>query len=97
MIEVGNIVTLENTQEYLLLEELKKENHHYIYAVRVVNDEIATDEYLIFEALKKDNDDYLKVVSDKTLYDELIDEFRDIVADKILDGALDNVEEGVAA
>ena len=31
MIEVGNIVTLDNGTEYLLLEELTKEDTIYIY------------------------------------------------------------------
>ena len=39
MIEVGNIVTLDNGTEYLLLEELTKEDTRYIYAVRVLEDE----------------------------------------------------------
>ena len=33
MIMVGNIVTLENGIEYLLLEELEKDNVKYVYAV----------------------------------------------------------------
>ena len=84
MIEVGNIVTLENGQEYLLLEELKKNDITYMYAVRTLEDETPTDEFLIFEAIINGDDEFLKVVADKDLYDELIDEFKDIVADKII-------------
>ena len=84
MIEVGNIVTLENGQEYLLLEELKKNDTTYMYAVRTLEDETPTDEFLIFEAIINGDEEFLKVVADKDLYDELIDEFKDIVADKII-------------
>lgn len=84
MIEVGNIVTLENGQEYLLLEELKKNDITYMYAVRTLEDETPTDEFLIFEAIINGDEEFLKVVADKDLYDELIDEFKDIVADKII-------------
>ncbi len=93
MVEVGKIVTLENNNEYLLLEELLRENVRYVYAVRVKEEAIVTDEYLIFEVQRRNEEDYLSIVDNKVLYDELIDEFRDIIADKILDGALDGVEE----
>lgn len=98
MIEVGNIVTLENQQEYLLLETLEKEGKKYLYAVRVLEDETPTDEFLIFESIRNNEEDYMKVVSDKALYDELIEDFKDIVADKVVDGILDDDdEEGEAA
>lgn len=86
MTEVGNIVTLEDNLEYLILEQLLKDGKKYLYAVRVLIDETPTDEYLIFEALKDDEGEYLKVVEDKTLYDELIEDFKDIVSEKILSG-----------
>lgn len=90
MIEVGNIVTLENNQEYLILEELTENEHKYVYSVRVLEDETPTDEYLIFESIIRDNDEFLKPVNDKELYDNLIEEFKDIVADKIVNGDYEN-------
>lgn len=90
MIEVGNIVTLENNQEYLILEELTENEHKYVYSVRVLEDETPTDEYLIFESIIRDNDEFLKPVNDKELYDNLIEEFKDIVADKLVNGDYEN-------
>ncbi len=84
MTEVGNIVTLEGNEEYLILEETTKNGVRYLYAVRVLIDESPTDEYLIFENIKKDEGEFLLPVSDKELYDELIEDFKDIVADKLL-------------
>lgn len=84
MIEVGNIVTLENNQEYLLLEELDKADRKFVYAVRVLEDETPTDEFLIFEAFITGDEEYLKIVGDKVVYDELIEDFKDLVADKLL-------------
>ena len=84
MTEVGNIVTLEGNEEYLILEETTKNGIKYLYAVRVLVDETPTDEYLIFESIKNDEGEFLLPVSDKELYDELIEDFKDIVADKIL-------------
>ena len=93
MIMVGNIVTLENGIEYLLLEELEKNDTRYIYAVKTLEDETPTDEYLIFEAIKDGDDEFLKEVTDRELYDELLDEFSDLVADKILDADLEEKED----
>lgn len=86
MIMVGNIVTLEDGKEYLLLEETVKDGVRYLYAVRTLEDETPTDEYLIFEAILNGEEEFLKIVNDQKLYDELIEEFSDIVADKVLDG-----------
>ena len=92
MIEVGNIVTLENNVEYLILEELDHEGKKYVYTVRTLDDETPTDEFVIYEVIKVDDDSYLKDIDNKELYDELIEEFKDIVADKILSGDLDEME-----
>lgn len=97
MIEVGNIVTLENNQEYLILESLTRENKKYVYSVRVLPDETPTDEYLIFEALINGEEEFLKSVNDKELYDELIEEFKDIVADKLINGEYQDEEMEEAA
>lgn len=35
----------------------------------------------------------MKIVSDKALYDQLIEDFKDIVADKVVDGILDDEED----
>ena len=91
MIEVGNIVTLDNGTEYLLLEELTKEGTRYIYAVRVLEDETPTDEFLIYEAIVNGEEEYLKGIDDKNLYDALIEDFKDIVADKVLAGDYDDM------
>lgn len=93
MIEVGNIVTLENNVEYLILEELTHgDNKKYVYTVRTLEDETPTDEFVIYEVMKVNDEEYLKDVDNKELYDELIEEFKDIVADKILNGDLDEME-----
>lgn len=91
MIEVGNIVTLENDLEYLILEELTMDSKKYIYTVRTLKDETPTDEFLIFEILTNADGEYVKPVGDKALYDELIEKFKDIVADKVLNGDYDDM------
>jgi len=84
MTEVGNIVTLEDNKEYLILEELDKDGTKYLYSVRVLIDETPTDEYVIFTHEKDEDGEYLVELKDKELYDQLIEEFKEIVADKLL-------------
>lgn len=96
MIEVGNIVTLENNQEYLILESLTRGNTSYVYAVGVLPDETPTDEYLIFEVMINGKEEFLKPVGDKELYDDLIEEFKDIVSDKIISGEYEDEMEEAA-
>ena len=84
MTEVGNIVTLENGQEYLVLEELTKDNSRFVYSVRILQDDTPTDEYLIFEAINANGEEYLKPVEEKEKYDTLIEDFKDLIADKII-------------
>ena len=52
MTEVGNIVTLDDNKEYLILEEQLKDDVRYLYAVRVLIDETLTDEFTIFKTIK---------------------------------------------
>jgi hypothetical protein len=92
MTEVGNIVTLENGQEYLVLEELSKDNTRYVYSVRILQDDTPTDEYLIFEAINNEGEEYLKPVEEKEKYDALIEDFKDIIADKIINFANEDFE-----
>lgn len=85
MTEVGNIVTLDDNKEYLILEEQVKDNVRYLYAVRVLIDETLTDEFTVFQAIKDGESEYLLPVKDKELYDNLIDGFREIATNKLYD------------
>ncbi len=91
MIEIGNIVTLENGDEYLLLEELTKNGNRYVYSVKVLPDETPTNEYIIFQAIKSDDGEYLKNIDTKEEYDALIEEFKNVISDKILSGDYDQL------
>lgn len=92
MISVGNVVTLENGFEYLILEELEKDGKKYVYAVKTLEDDNLTDEYIVFEAIIDENGEFIKTVTDKDLYDQLLDEFSDAVADKILSADIPDEE-----
>ena len=84
MIEVGNIVTLENQKEYLLLEEITLQERRFVYAVRVLEDETPTSEYIIYG-------EYLKDITSKEEYDMLVEEFKDVISDKMISGEYDDM------
>ena len=67
MIEIGNVVTLENGKEFLLLEEVNIGDRRFVYSVRVLPDDTPTNEYIIFEAINLNNEEYLKDINDKAL------------------------------
>lgn len=92
MTEVNNIVTLTNGNDFWILETLEYQGKKYVYTERVLEDETETGEFVIFEATVKEGEEYLVPVNDKEIYDELIEEFRDLVADKIISGEYEEEE-----
>ena len=97
MIELGNIVTLENQKDYLLLEEVEMNSRRFVYAVRVLEDETPTNEYIIYEAINAEDGEYLKDVNVKEEYDYLVQLFKDKISEKIISGEYDDmVQEGEA-
>ena len=91
MIEVGNIVTLENQKEYLLLEEITLGERRFVYAVRVLEDETPTSEYIIYEAINSPDGEYLKDITKKEEYDRLVEEFKEVISDKIVSGEYEDM------
>ena len=91
MIEIGNIVTLENGKEYLLLEELTLAGNRYVYAVRVLEDETPTSEYIIYQAVNAEDGEYLKDITDKEEYERLVEEFKTVISNKIISGDYDDM------
>lgn len=94
MIEIGNVVTLENGKEFLLLEEINVGDRRFVYSVRVLQDDTPTNEYVIFEAINMNNEEYLKDINDKVLYDKLVDAFKDVIGSKMQNGEYDNMVSG---
>jgi len=83
MIQLENIVTLDNGQDYVILEEVEYEGARFVYTVRVENQEDLTDDSMIFEAVNENGEEFLAPVEDKEVYNELIELFKDKVADKL--------------
>ena len=94
MIDIGNVVTLENGKEFLLLEEANIGERKFVYSVRVLPDDTPTQEFVIFEALVINNEEFLKDINDKELYDKLVDLFKNIISTKMQSGEYDNMIQG---
>ena len=95
MIEIGNIVTLENHKDYLLLEDVSLGERKFVYAVRVLEDETPKKKYIIFECVYAPDGEYLKDVNNKEEYDALIALFKDKISNKIISGEYeDMVQQG---
>ena len=61
----GDIITLEDNEQFLLLMENEIEGRKFFYANKVDNEENTTSEYEIFEQLTEDGDNYLEIVEDE--------------------------------
>ncbi|MCR4581805.1 MAG: DUF1292 domain-containing protein [Bacilli bacterium] len=94
MIEIGNIVTLENQKEFLLLEELNKDGRRYVYAVGVLPDETPTNEYIIFEAVNLADGEYLKEINNQEEYNSIVEDFKEIISNKMYSGEYDQMIQG---
>ena len=83
MIEIGNVVTLENGMEFLLLEELVHGDSKFVYTVRTEENETFTEDYVIFQVIVEDGEEFLQAVTDNELIQMLEEEFKIIVQNKI--------------
>lgn len=78
--KTGQIVTLENDQEYVLIKNFLRNNVEYFLGVRYEDCDI-TDEFLIFRYTIDGTDEYLKPVkTDEN--DVFTNEIKSIVANE---------------
>lgn len=89
MIEVNNIVTLANQNNYWILGVKEYEDDKYAFTERVLDDETETGEFYFFKCLKDKDGEYLTLVSDKELCNDLMEEFADMLSDELLYGEYD--------
>lgn len=69
---VDQIITLDNNNDYLLLDETTLDDKKYFYAVGVDKNEDPTNEYVVIEEIKKDGKIFIKKVTDKDMLNLLI-------------------------
>lgn len=68
-----DIITLDNNKEYLLIDELAREEKQYFFAVEVINGNVCkTDSYIFLEAGEDEMGEYIEEVTDEKLFKELL-------------------------
>ena len=73
--EKDTIITLEDNEKYVLLDEVKIDDLKYFLALRLTEDEQPTRDYEIFEEEIEDGDSYMTIVDDQNLKESLMVNF----------------------
>lgn len=72
-LEVNKMITLNNDEKYVILEEVEKDGTNYYYIAEVNNDETdIKDVYKIISTSEKDGLTYLNEITDETILQELL-------------------------
>lgn len=73
--QIGDILTLDYNEKYLLLNKVNSNKKNYFLAVGVSEDEqdVDMDDITFFEEVKENNEIYVKEVYNKELLDTLSD------------------------
>lgn len=82
---VDKIVTLENNNSYVILDEKKIDNKKFYYGLRLDDKEEPTNNYLFFEELKEENDTFLTPIEDDSMKEFLLTAFVVNYLDKVYD------------
>lgn len=69
------IITLEDNEKYVLLDEVELETGKYFLALQLTEDEQPTRHYEIFEEELEDGESYMSIVDDKDLKESLMINF----------------------
>ena len=73
--EKDTIITLEDNEKYVLLDEVELENGKYFLALRLSENERPTKDYAIFEEEIEDGESYMTLVEDQNLKEALLVNF----------------------
>ena len=73
--KIGQIITLDDNEKYLLLLDTIQEGHKFFYANKLNQNEENTNDYEIFEEVKEDNDTFMEIVEDEEVKNFLINVF----------------------
>lgn len=72
---INNVITLDNNENYLLLEKAELNNINYFLAVKLNSEEEPTEEYKILEEEIENNDTYVSELKDTNIINELLSSF----------------------
>lgn len=60
-----DVITLDNNQEYLILDIVILNNYQYLYCVGIDKEEMPTDEYKYLKVIEENDDLFIEEVMDK--------------------------------
>lgn len=84
-IEIGNILTISNNKEFLIIDIADYNGEKYIHTVEIGADEKPIDNFEIFIVEHKNGDDYLIELDDVKLKNNLKEYFMHVAAMKTMD------------
>ncbi len=79
------IITLDNNNDYLLLDETTLDEKKYFYAVSVDAVENPTNDYVVIEEINKNGKTLIKKVTDSNMLNLLITLFTTNYVDSVFD------------
>ena len=82
---VDNIVELENSKKYVLLDNKELDGTNYYFGLRLDEKENPTNNYLFFEETKDGEDTYLAPVEEEDMKGLLLTTFTVNYIDKVYD------------
>lgn len=72
---INNVITLDNNENYLLLEKAELNNINYFLAVKLNSEEEPTEEYKILEEEIENDETYVSELKDTNIINELLSSF----------------------
>ncbi len=101
---IGDIITLDYKDKYLLLDKLTANNSTYYFSVGLNEEEndIKEDDVVFQKEIIENNNHYLEVVEDADLIEQLYDAFeesqynRAITMEKIIEDYFKSTDEKIA-
>lgn len=72
----GEIITLENNNDYLLLLKNQFNNNYYFLAVLLDKTEQPTKNYKLFQEINENNDTFIQEINDPILLNTFINQYQ---------------------
>lgn len=75
ILEEGNIITLEDNLEYGLLLEAIIDDQSYFLAVKLDENEQATDVFKVLKEIKEDDDTFVEEETDPLILNKVLEQY----------------------
>lgn len=72
----GEIITLENNNDYLLLLKNQFNNSYYFLAVLLDKTEQPTKNYKLFQEINENNDTFIQEINDPIILNNFINQYQ---------------------